>query len=181
MTGAQSLAAHGIEVSKLRILARHSGDSILRYVAEAPLRALRTDLGLVNAASSSKCEVRAAQVPADLVARLDSALNQIEQQGKLIEAIQVNISTTRATCYVQNVNTGVIHAMRAGDAQRTSCGWAVVTNNRGVHEAKRCKWLSTVQGEPWKKMCSTCMQLERNAAKMLVGAPDSGQRFQVAT
>ena len=45
--GAQTFAAMGIEVNKIRILARHSGDTILRYVVEAPLRSLRADLGLV--------------------------------------------------------------------------------------------------------------------------------------
>ena len=36
VTGAQTFAALGIEVNKIRILARRSGDPILRYVAEAP-------------------------------------------------------------------------------------------------------------------------------------------------
>ena len=35
VTGAQTLAAHGIEIAKIRILARHSSDAIMRYVAEA--------------------------------------------------------------------------------------------------------------------------------------------------
>ena len=48
VTGAQVLAAAGIEINKIRILARHSGEAILRYVAEAPLRSLRADLGLVG-------------------------------------------------------------------------------------------------------------------------------------
>jgi hypothetical protein len=38
VTGAQLFAALGVEVTKIRILARHSGDAILRYVAEAPLK-----------------------------------------------------------------------------------------------------------------------------------------------
>ena len=37
VTGSRIYAAGGIEVNKIRILARHSGDMILRYVAEAPL------------------------------------------------------------------------------------------------------------------------------------------------
>ena len=53
VTGAQTLAACGVEVDKIRILARHSGDAVLRYVAEAPLRTLRADLGLPAAAVDS--------------------------------------------------------------------------------------------------------------------------------
>ena len=48
VTGARVLAAAGMEVNKVRIIARHSGDTILRYVAEAPLESLRADLGLSN-------------------------------------------------------------------------------------------------------------------------------------
>ena len=46
VTGARTFAELGVEVNKLKILARHSGDTILRYVADTPLRALRSDLGL---------------------------------------------------------------------------------------------------------------------------------------
>jgi len=38
VTGSQTLAIHGLEVQKIRILARHGGDTILRYVAGALLR-----------------------------------------------------------------------------------------------------------------------------------------------
>ncbi len=37
-----------MEVNKIRILARHSGDQILRYVQDTPLRTLRVDLGLTG-------------------------------------------------------------------------------------------------------------------------------------
>ena len=43
VTGARTLAALGVEISKIKILARHSGDAIYRYVADTPLTTLRTD------------------------------------------------------------------------------------------------------------------------------------------
>lgn len=46
VTGSQVLAAAGIEVNKIRILARHSGEAILRCVADARRKSLRADLGL---------------------------------------------------------------------------------------------------------------------------------------
>ena len=52
VTGAQAYATAGVEVNKIRILARHSGESILRYVAETPLKSVRHDLGLGTSASS---------------------------------------------------------------------------------------------------------------------------------
>ena len=53
VTGAQVLTALGVEVNKARILARRSGDAILRYVADAPLKPLRPDLGLGSSSASS--------------------------------------------------------------------------------------------------------------------------------
>ncbi len=53
VTGARTFAAAGLEVNKIRILARHSGDTILRYVADAPLRTLGADLGIGASSSSS--------------------------------------------------------------------------------------------------------------------------------
>ena len=38
VTGAQTFAAIGLEVNKVRLMARHSGETIMRYVADAPLR-----------------------------------------------------------------------------------------------------------------------------------------------
>ena len=48
VTGSQLLAAIGIETNKVRLMARHSGDAINRYVEDAPLRSLRADLGLLS-------------------------------------------------------------------------------------------------------------------------------------
>jgi hypothetical protein len=109
----------------------------------------------------------------DVHNKLNKAIATLEKQGKLIEALQLNISTSRAICYVQNMKSGVIHAMRAGDAQHTSCGWAVGTRQAKSSGTKTTKWLSTVQGEPWKGMCAVCMPAERNAAKLIAGAADS--------
>ena len=53
VTGAQLLAELGLEVMKIRIFARHGGDTILRYVAEAPLRTLRSDLGIQQSSTSA--------------------------------------------------------------------------------------------------------------------------------
>ena len=53
VAGAQALTTMGVEVNKVRILARHSGDAILRYVADAPVKSLRSDLGLCSASAAS--------------------------------------------------------------------------------------------------------------------------------
>ena len=42
--GTQALASHGVELGRLRILARHSGEAFFRYAADAPLAALQGDV-----------------------------------------------------------------------------------------------------------------------------------------
>ena len=73
VTGAQALARVGLDVNKLRILARHSGDMILRYVADVPLSSIRSDLGLTSLAAGGR--------PGDdikkLKASVDKALRRI--------------------------------------------------------------------------------------------------------
>ena len=51
VAGAQALATAGAEINKIRIFARHSGEAILLYVAEAPLTSPRHDLGRLAAPS----------------------------------------------------------------------------------------------------------------------------------
>ena len=48
VSGAQLFAALNIEVNKIRLMARHSGEVIMRYVQDAPLRSLRADMGLIS-------------------------------------------------------------------------------------------------------------------------------------
>ena len=48
VTGTQTFAALGIEINKVRLMARHSGEAIMRYVAEALLRSLRADMGFID-------------------------------------------------------------------------------------------------------------------------------------
>ena len=59
VSGAQFYAALGLEVNKIRLLARHSGETIHCYVQNAPLKCIRNDLGLAlqgrsRVASSSR-------------------------------------------------------------------------------------------------------------------------------
>ena len=48
VTGARYYAALGLEINKIRLLARHSGETILRYVLETPLASIRSDLGIAS-------------------------------------------------------------------------------------------------------------------------------------
>ena len=91
--GAQTLAAAGIEVAKLRILARHSGEAILRYVSDAPLRALRADLGLTVGTTDTRA---GRTIPHATLAKLDDALARLEHQEQILSALQVAVNAPTA-------------------------------------------------------------------------------------
>ena len=54
VSGSRFYSAIGLETNKIRILARHSGDTILRYIQEAPLKSIRVDLGMAAQGRASK-------------------------------------------------------------------------------------------------------------------------------
>ena len=135
VTGARVLAAGGMEVNKIRNIARHSGDTILRYVADAPLKSLRTDLGLrsipgteppnlhfmANGKDTLSAIVRAR------VQKLEDALTRLEgtvqSQAQDVVALATGFARTDNRVYVQNTTTATIHLARGGDEGRTICGW----------------------------------------------------------
>ena len=82
VSGSQDLASAGVEVAKIRIFARHSGDAILHYVADAPLAAIRSDLGLSKAKPATKGlqEVSTKKLQTQLE-RLSTLVN--EQKGAM--------------------------------------------------------------------------------------------------
>ena len=135
VTGSRVLAAGGMEVNKIRIIARHSGDTILRYVADAPLKSLRADLGLrsipgtgppnlhfmANGKDTLSAIVRAR------VQKLEDALTRLEgivqSQAQDVVALATGFARTDNRVYVQNTTTATIHMARGGDEGRAICGW----------------------------------------------------------
>lgn len=76
-------------MNKIHISPRCSGETILRYVAEAPLLSLRADLSLVprpGAASSSTVSFAAGAS--------DAASNSMNARIQKLEAATVNIEST---------------------------------------------------------------------------------------
>ena len=79
-------AAVGIEVNSITIPSRHSSEAILRYVADAPLKSLRADLGLESLSegrspesspSQSQSAVASAQMRAR-IQKLEASLHRLE-------------------------------------------------------------------------------------------------------
>ena len=160
VTGAQSLAVCGIQVDKIRILARHSGDAILRYVKDAPLKSLQADLGLMPSTTNIKHN-RELKLLTD---KVDDLARKVLEQTNDLEALNSVITNRDHICYVQNLSTLAIHGMRPGGATTTACGWKV-----GPAKVKRgqIRFLNSIAAEAWQTLCSRCLTPERAAAKQL--------------
>jgi len=174
VAGAQALASAGAEVAQVRIFARHSGDAILRYVAESPLASMRHDLG--KRAASTKGFSDAA-VLKTLLDQLKTLAAKVDAQDAAITALTA-LSSDRVLAYVQNLHTKAIHGQRAGDSSSTICGMKV-----GPARIKRgaVRFLSSISGESWRDLCERCLRPELEAGKALeeksIGSiPDSASK-----
>jgi len=157
--GAQALATAGAEVSKIRIFARHSGEAILRYVAEAPLTTLRHDLGKFTA--STKGSTDESKVVKALMVQLKTLAEKVEAHEFAVGALVTFTREHRVISYVQNLETMAIHGLRSGDGSSTICGFDV-----GPRRIKRgvLKFLPGIIGECWENLCERCLRPEREAA-----------------
>ena len=178
VTGAQILAVHGLEVQKIRILARHSGDTILRYVAETPLKTLRADLGLTSGrtpgvGSSGPTKPNAgAAVLRKRIAKLESAIANLRDdmltQAQDVVALATGFARTDNRLFVQNLSTATIHVARPGDAGRTLCGWRHATSvQQNGCKARRLRNLVDVPGT---MMCDVCLHTEKAIATSRLAA-----------
>jgi len=165
-----------MEINKVRIMARHSGDTILRYVSDAPLESLRADLGLESLpnkpaisfsinASCSKSQLTVA-VRAR-VAKLEDALRRLEgvvqTQAQDVVALATGFARTDDRIYVQNTTTATIHVARSGGGGRTICGWPYARAKSRGPEIPSCT-INCLRDIPGTMMCEKCLPTERAIA-----------------
>ena len=174
VTGAQTFALAGLEVNKIRILARHSGDTILRYVADVPLRTLRADLGIGGSSSSTPSLTMGPGAKAAGVTQLRARLSSLEEQmTKMENAIQsqsqdligvaARFIETAPRVYLQNTESSAIHLVSSEG--RTACGWKFARSRTSTIT------LATLSGVPGILMCEACLPSERIIAMTLGPAP----------
>jgi len=158
VAGAQALATAGAEINKIRIFARHSGEAILRYVAEAPLTSLRHDLG--RSVAVTKGTAADTKVIQSLSKKLKTLEAKVAEHDSAVAALVTFTSEHRVIAYVQNLTTLAIHGQRAGDGKTTICGFPV-----GPARVKRgaVKFSHSIIGEDWKNLCEQCLLPEREA------------------
>jgi hypothetical protein len=173
VTGAQLLAALGIEVMKIRIMARHSGEQILRYVAEAPLRTLRSDLGLLpnggHDAQPFGPGTRSG-IPAAMRARLrklEDAMTSLREEMAAQAADVIGLATgyarTDDRVFVQNTITAAVHQAKPNDNGSTLCGWPFATARR-KGPGKPYRIVNDLIDIPGHMICDTCLKTERSVA-----------------
>jgi hypothetical protein len=166
VTGAQALAAAGVEVNKIRILARHSGDTILRYVADAPLMSLRADLSAAASRTglSSMTAARVATVDRARLVTLETSLATLERnlqsQAQDLVALATGFARTDSRVFVQNSITAVVHLALALDGGHSACGWRFATaRGRGTNPAYRV--ITSLTNLPGEMICERCMPTEK--------------------
>ena len=132
VTGARVLSAAGMEINKVRIMARHSGDTILRYVSDAPLESLRADLGLdslpskpalsfnLNASSGKQQLTEAVRArvakPEDALRRLEDV---VQTQAQDVVALATGFARTDDRIYIYKTSPlqrSTLHAAAVVDA-----------------------------------------------------------------
>ena len=175
VTGARVLAAAGMEVNKIRIMARHSGDTILRYVSEAPLKSLRADLGLSTAPDTDDLCTRfmsgntskLSPLVRARVDKLENALIRLEAtvqaQAQDVVALATRFTRTDDRVYVQNTTTATVHMARCGDEGRTVCGWSFAKSRSRGPEIPTRK-IHSLNDLPGMLLCEKCLPTERAVA-----------------
>ena len=174
VTGAQTFALAGLEINKIRILARHSGDTILRYVADVPLRTLRADLGIGGSTSSSPSLSMGPGAKAAGVTQLRSRLTALESQMTKMESallsqsqdmvgIAAGFVQTTPRAYLQNLASSAVHLVSTEG--RTVCGWKFARSRTSTRA------MATLSGVPGILMCEACLPSERTIACALGPAP----------
>ena len=177
VTGAQTFALAGLEVNKIRILARHSGDTILRYVSDVPLRTLRADLG-IGPTSSSPARLLGPGAKASGVTQLRTRLaaleSQIEQmqadvqrQSQDIVGLAAGYVQQAPRAYIQNLVSAAVHLVSTEG--HTACGWKFARSRTGTRA------MATLSGVPGILLCEMCLPSERTVACALGPAALSGE------
>ena len=175
VTGAQLYAQLGLEVNKIRLLARHSGDTILRYVQDAPLKSILADLGIaarLKATSSSTRSVTLSSKDSRRITTLEATVEELNRtlQAQAVELDSLNeaASSKPILTFIQNDTTATIHQSSPKYFGRTRCG---ITFDGPTFRARRQKAAATytvvpgVTDMPCDLICERCLPAEHKAAK----------------
>ena len=165
-TGAVYFSNIGIEVLKIKMLARWESVTVTHYTRLAPLSTIAADFKRAVEDKKSK-----GKQPVDTKAIKDNIKKSVnEHVAKLEEELNTLADLTHQVRkeavpkgYVRNKRTGVVHEIllrfdEAGQDAKTHCGWEYVMAKVGI----------TLQADPptkYKEICGTCMSERSELAK----------------
>ena len=160
VTGAQALTGCGIDVEKVKILARHSSDAMYRYVREAPLTTFKQDLGLVKGLTiSSEPVAKAHQCQSKVAAaHFKGALTRLDDVGKGLLHFKQRLDQP-SELYVLNTESSAVHRVHPSDKSMTACGWHYMCKRRAKGTLKL---LENIDTYPWWASRAKCLQPKRN-------------------
>ena len=128
--GSRFYVALGLETNKIRIMARRPGDTTLRYIQEAPLKSIRSDLGIalqgrsIQAASSSSTSTPATKAKlAALEAKIEELKRTLQVPPQELTTLNEAAKNDTATSYIQNTATATVHMTCPTAFGRARCGW----------------------------------------------------------
>ena len=165
VTGARHLAATGVDLLTLQVLARWDSEIILRYVADAPLEQLTSRY--LQKLAEADLETSLEKLRTDVGAMREAvSLIPAWSRDDLAREIELHVRGNRARdapsvgrLLVRNEVTKVVHRADADEgswpegSRSAACGWKYGLSNRYCHV--------TDLPEDSKMVCYRCLPVER--------------------
>ena len=156
-------------------MARHSGDTILRYIQEEPLKSIRSDLGIALQRRSSKLAASSAHAASSTTYKIVSALEaKITELERTLQVHAQELTTLNdvakqdvSTSYIQNTITATVHMTSPNSFGRAKCGWkydGATCRARRLISAKSYRPIADLSDIPGDMICGSCPPQERLAA-----------------
>ena len=146
VTGAQRLAALGVEVAKIMVMARWAGEAVLRYVREAPLESLPAEVIALEERRSAALVLKTLRQEIAAVRAQTQRLGQdeatraaaLERRVAEIQGAAVGRETARAPerCIIARIGRASnapaykVHDARGTDFSSSPCTWRAVCGRR---------------------------------------------------
>ena len=172
VTGAQFWAGVGLETPKIAILARWAGDTVFRYVAEAPLRAITDDIKrTLSAAVSSSDGSKEVTKLSERFCKVELLCAQLAEAVQRREVLPISDapvgvrSTVAPRQFVINTRSSKVHEVWVDDGDpdesRTVCSWRFRKSDFEI--------VSEVPDTVWVNLCEKCLTKERTELMLQQG------------
>jgi len=166
--GSRRLARLAIPIVTIMLLARRASTIIMRYIKDAPLKALTGEYHVRASAGTYSLEDASKAVGKNCRKALEADTTKYQEQQDKLEKLLTRLDAleVRATLpkYVENRASGVLHRADTSDPSEfggvdriTPCGWHYHSDNSIRHKSLP-PFLAA------RLICSRCLMIERAAA-----------------